>query len=82
MGQLLLQADAGDVIVEEGEDGRECFVVVEGSVAVTRNGEEVALMAAGAAVGELALLDPGPRTATVVARTPVRLVKWTVSFSS
>lgn len=68
------RAEPGEVVVEEGEDGRECYVIVEGSVVVTRNGEEVALMTAGSAVGELALLDPGPRTATVVARTPVRML--------
>jgi CRP/FNR family transcriptional regulator, cyclic AMP receptor protein len=58
---------AGDVLMTEGESGHEFFVVIDGEVGVTSRGETVAKLGPGAYVGELALLDPGPRTATVTA---------------
>ena len=61
--------DAGSVIVDQGQTGREAFVIISGSATVKRNGKKVATLGAGAVVGELSLLDHGPRTATVVADT-------------
>ena len=58
---------AGDVLMSEGETGHEFFVIVDGEVGVTSGGTTVAKLGAGSYVGELALLDPGPRTATVTA---------------
>jgi len=58
---------AGDVLMTEGESGHEFFVVIDGEVGVTSGGETVAKLGPGSYVGELALLDPGPRTATVTA---------------
>jgi len=56
---------AGHVLVEQGQTGREAFVVLSGSATVKRNGKKVATLGAGAVIGELSLLDHGPRTATV-----------------
>jgi len=61
--------DAGAVIVDQGQTGREAFVIISGSATVKRNGKKVATLGAGSVVGELSLLDHGPRTATVVADT-------------
>src|SRR3954454_16526179 len=58
---------AGDVLMTEGEAGHEFYVLVDGEVGVTSGGETVAKLGAGSYVGEQALLDPGPRTATVTA---------------
>src|SRR5436190_4569484 len=58
---------AGDVLMTEGETGHEFFAIVDGEVGVTSRGETLAKLGPGAYVGELALLDPGPRTATVTA---------------
>src|SRR5881227_3206274 len=58
---------AGDVLMTEGESGHEFFAIVDGEVGVTSGGATVAKLGPGAYVGELALLDPGPRTATVTA---------------
>ena len=58
---------AGDVLMTEGETGQEFFAIVDGEVGVTSGGETLAKLGPGAYVGELALLDPGPRTATVTA---------------
>jgi len=60
---------AGTVIVDQGQTGREAFVIIGGSATVKRNGKKVATLGAGSVVGELSLLDHGPRTATVVAET-------------
>jgi CRP/FNR family cyclic AMP-dependent transcriptional regulator len=60
---------AGRTLCEEGSAGREAFVLVEGTASVQINGTPVATLGPGSCVGELALLDHGPRTATVVAET-------------
>ena len=60
---------AGKVLIEEGERGREFFVIVDGEVEVTRKGRSVAKLGPGSFVGEMALLSKIPRTATVTALT-------------
>jgi CRP-like cAMP-binding protein len=58
---------AGDVLMTQGETGHEFYAIIDGEVGVTTGGETVAKLGSGAYVGEMALLDPGPRTATVTA---------------
>jgi CRP-like cAMP-binding protein len=65
---------AGSLIVDQGQTGREAFVVLEGTVTVKRNGKKVASLGAGTVVGELSLLDHGPRTATVTCETDCTLL--------
>ncbi len=65
---------AGSVIVDQGQTGREAFVILEGTALVKRNNKKVAQLGSGAVLGELSLLDHGPRTATVVAETDVSLL--------
>lgn len=60
---------AGSLIVDQGQTGREAFVVLEGSVTVKRNGKKISTAGPGTIVGELSLLDHGPRTATVICDT-------------
>ena len=60
-----LTVPAGHVLTDQGQMGREAFVIVDGSATVKRNGKKVATLGPGAVVGELSLLDHGPRTATV-----------------
>jgi CRP-like cAMP-binding protein len=67
------RAAAGEVLVTEGQTGRELFVIIEGSVTVSTPGRALAELHAGDFFGEIALLDDGPRTATVVAKTDVVL---------
>ena len=64
-----------EVIVEEGQPGGSFFVVVEGEVKVLRAGRKVATMGPGEFFGEISLLDGGPRTASVVADTPVVAIR-------
>lgn len=60
---------AGSLIVDQGQTGREAFVVLSGTVTVKRNGKKLASVGPGTIVGELSLLDHGPRTATVTCET-------------
>ncbi len=59
----------------EGMPGDCCYVVLEGTVSVTRAGEEIRRVEAGALVGELALIDERPRSATCVAVTACKLLQ-------
>jgi len=65
---------AGSLIVDQGQTGREAFVVLDGTVMVKRNGKKVASLGPGTVVGELSLLDHGPRTATVICETDCTLL--------
>lgn len=60
---------AGSLIVDQGQMGREAFVILAGAVTVKRNGKKITSMGPGSIVGELSLLDHGPRTATVTCET-------------
>jgi CRP/FNR family transcriptional regulator, cyclic AMP receptor protein len=64
---------AGTTLCRQGESGHECYVVASGEVDVLIDDVCVATLGPGEVVGELSLLDHGPRTATVVARTPLDL---------
>jgi CRP/FNR family cyclic AMP-dependent transcriptional regulator len=62
---------AGQVLTREGEQGSEFFIVLEGEVEVRQGDRVIATRRPGEYVGEIALLDKRPRTASVVATTPV-----------
>lgn len=66
--------EAGAVIAREGARGVGLFLILEGQCEVTIGGKRRAKLGPGDFFGEIALLDGGPRTATVTALTPVRLV--------
>jgi MFS family permease len=67
-------AAAGDVLIREGDRGDLFYVIVEGTVEITRGREAVSEQGPGAYVGEIALLRDVPRTASVTAKTPLRLI--------
>jgi CRP/FNR family cyclic AMP-dependent transcriptional regulator len=64
---------AGYVVATEGEPGAGLFVIDRGEADVTIGGRKVNHMNAGDFFGEMALLDGGPRTATVTATTDITL---------
>lgn len=64
----------GTELTKQDHSAREAFVVTEGSVVVKRNGRKVADLGPGSIIGELGLLDKGPRTATVTAQGPVEVL--------
>ena len=63
----------GTLIIDQGQMGREAFVVLDGQVTVKRGGRKITSLGPGGIVGELSLLDHGPRTATVVCDTDCTL---------
>lgn len=63
----------GDVLMRQGDAGREAMFVAEGAATVTRSGRDVAVVGRGDVVGELSLIVGAPRTATVVARSAMTL---------
>ena len=69
-----VRVDQGYVLAREGTTGRETFVILDGTASVRRNNRKVATLGSGEAVGELALLDHGPRTATVTAESPMTVL--------
>jgi putative peptide zinc metalloprotease protein len=72
-----LEAAAGETIIRQGAEGGPAsrfYVVRSGSVAVERDGERLARLGAGEAFGEIALLLDVPRTATISALEPTRLL--------
>jgi len=62
-----VQVGEGEVLAREGRIGREFFLILSGSVAVTQMGRPVNTLGSGDFFGELAAMDPGPRNATVTA---------------
>jgi CRP-like cAMP-binding protein len=66
-------AQPGDELTREGAVGREFFVVGEGTADVLLRGRKIATIGEGDFFGEMALLDQGPRTATVKASSPMTL---------
>ena len=68
------EAGAGDVLMEQGRPGREFFLLIDGTVAVRRNGRKLADLGSGDWFGEIALLTFKPRSATVTATSQCRLL--------
>jgi CRP-like cAMP-binding protein len=69
-----LDLGEGATLIREGERGREFIVIADGTVRVTRKGKAVRDLGAGDFIGEIALVADVPRTATVTATSPVRLL--------
>jgi CRP/FNR family transcriptional regulator, cyclic AMP receptor protein len=65
----MVEFGAGQVVVSEGTAGNAFFAIVEGTARVVRRGRTVARLGSGDFFGELALLDGGARTASVIAET-------------
>jgi CRP-like cAMP-binding protein len=68
-----LEVPAGKVLCREGETGQEFFVILEGEVEITRSGKRVASGGGGDFFGEISIVERMPRTATVTAKTPLRM---------
>jgi CRP/FNR family transcriptional regulator, cyclic AMP receptor protein len=65
----------GETIVQEGMLGETMFVVLEGQAKVTRGKRKVGEVLPGEFFGELSLIDGGPRSASVIAETPMRVLR-------
>jgi CRP/FNR family transcriptional regulator, cyclic AMP receptor protein len=70
----LLPAAAGKVIFAQGDPGDVMYVVVEGQVQIMISGKLVYTVRGGEILGEMALIDAAPRTATAIAKTQCVLI--------
>ena len=76
--------DIGSTLFREGDDGREMFVVLQGELEVLKRSHRgtearVALLGPGDWVGDMSIVDVQPRSATVRALAPTRLLRVTAS---
>jgi CRP-like cAMP-binding protein len=69
------RAASGDVLIEEGAVEAHLYAIVEGRLRVHRGGRTLVELGPGATVGELAVLVPAPRTASVTVLEPSHLLR-------
>lgn len=69
-----VEAESGALLIDQGRVGTECYVIEVGYAGVYVGDEHVVTLGPGTIVGEMALMDRTPRSASVVAETPVRLL--------
>lgn len=76
LGMLTEEVDvpAGKVVIRQGDLGDDLMIVVSGQVGVDRDGARVNQLGPGDFFGEIALIERGPRTATVTTEAPTRLL--------
>jgi CRP-like cAMP-binding protein len=67
--------NAGDVLFREGDPGDKMYVLIEGAADITIGGKVVEHAGPGALLGEIALIEKSPRTATITATAPSRFAE-------
>jgi CRP-like cAMP-binding protein len=70
-------AAEGQILMKEGDYSVELIAIEEGSADVIQHGEKIATVGEGDLIGEMGLLEHRPRTADVIANSPMRLIKLT-----
>lgn len=69
-----VEAEDGRTLITEGSSGDTFYLLLEGEASVQVDGRDRPPLRAGDFFGEISMLDRGPATATVVTKTPVRLL--------
>lgn len=59
----------GDIVLKEGEETDDAYIILEGEIEVTKKGKHLATLGENSIFGEVALVDKRPRTATCTAKT-------------
>jgi CRP-like cAMP-binding protein len=62
---------AGHVLCQQGAVGRELVILLDGQAVVERDGVQITVLGPGDFIGEMSLLDGGPRSATVTAQSAI-----------
>jgi len=70
----VLIVEAGRFIFEKGQPGDRAYAVVDGQIDIVLGGKIIDSAGPGSVVGEMALIDSAPRSASAMAVTPVKLV--------
>lgn len=70
-----MEFESGEEILREGDMGTAMFIIIDGSVRVHANGRDIAELGPREVFGELAALDPEPRSASVTALEPTQIFK-------
>ncbi len=70
----VVEVPAGTSLTRAGQPGDEFFVLVDGTAAVEKPGKKKHFLKPGDFFGEMSLLDGGPRSVTVRAATPLRVL--------
>ena len=70
----IIDLPADRLLMTQGQHGWEMFILVSGSARIERDGQSLGARGPGEVLGEIALLDGGPRTATVTLSEPSRLL--------
>ena len=70
----VVEVPAGRPLTRAGEPGTEFYLILDGAVRVEVSAKKQLRLSPGDFFGEMSLLDGGPRSATVVAETPLRLL--------
>jgi CRP/FNR family transcriptional regulator, cyclic AMP receptor protein len=73
-GATVHEFKAGDVIFKEGDPGAEFFVIQSGKVDIQLGNRLLGTLGDHDIFGEMALIDPAPRSATAIAKTDAKLV--------
>jgi CRP-like cAMP-binding protein len=69
-----IEVEPGTRFVSQGHYSRDAYIVVSGEAKVERDGVEIGRARPGDAIGELSVIEPGLRTATVTAITPMTVL--------
>lgn len=65
--------EAGQTVFAQGQPGDVMYAVIEGQVEIVKDGKVLESIGPGGIFGEMALIDPEPRSAAAIARTDCRL---------
>lgn len=74
-----VEAEPGAILIDQGDVGTECFLVLEGEAGILHGADHVATVGPGTVVGEMALIGHRPRSASVRAQSQMRLLAFDIA---